>query len=64
VGGQRAITDFRLQPELRVAHDTAHVTHGAALGHLDPEQLLYVCARGLSPERAKDLLIAGFLAWP
>ncbi|PKN03595.1 hypothetical protein CVU75_01395 [Candidatus Dependentiae bacterium HGW-Dependentiae-1] len=51
-------------PTLRVANNTAMVKHGCAVGLLDGEHLFYLCARGVPLERAKRLLIAGFLAWP
>ena len=36
--------------------------HGAAIGQLDPEELFYLQSRGLSMERARNLLTYAFAA--
>ena len=48
-------------PQLEIAEDDVRCTHGATVGPLDPEQLFYMTARGISPAEAERLLVLGFL---
>jgi Fe-S cluster assembly protein SufD len=49
-------------PELEVSeNDVVGCGHGTANGPIDEEQLFYLESRGLSPDDAKDSLIAAFL---
>jgi Fe-S cluster assembly scaffold protein SufB len=48
-------------PEVRVTHPLAKVTHEAAIGSVDQQQLEALMARGLSPEDAVDRIILGML---
>ncbi len=48
------------KPELEIYADDVKCSHGATSGSIDPEQIFYLKARGISEETAKSLLIAGF----
>jgi len=48
-------------PEVRVSHPQAKVTHEAAIGSVDQQQLETLMARGLSPAEAVDRIILGML---
>lgn len=49
-------------PGLRIDADDLKCTHGATCGSLDPEQVFYLRARGLSESEARRLLVEGFFA--
>lgn len=49
------------QPEVRVSHPQAKVTHEAAIGSVDRHQLETLMAHGLSPEEAVDTIVGGLL---
>lgn len=49
-------------PGLRIDADDLKCTHGATCGSLDPEQVFYLRARGLSEAEARRLLVEGFFA--
>ena len=55
----RAEVDTR--PRLEIYTDDVKCTHGAAVGQLDEEALLYLRARGLPLEEARGLLIYAFV---
>jgi Fe-S cluster assembly protein SufD len=48
-------------PGLEIEADDVRCTHAAAVAQLDPEQLYYLRSRGLSEERARKVVIEGFL---
>jgi Fe-S cluster assembly protein SufD len=48
-------------PGLEIEADDVRCTHAAAVAQMDPEQLYYLRARGLSEANAKRLIIDGFL---
>lgn len=48
-------------PELLSRSSTSTLTHEAAVGKLNEEQVLYLMSRGLGRKEAEDLLIRGFL---
>ncbi len=48
-------------PGLEILANDVRCTHAAAIAQIDPEQLYYLRSRGLSLERAKRLVIEGFL---
>ncbi len=48
-------------PELVSKSSTSELTHEAAIGRLNEEQVLYLMSRGLKREDAESLLIKGFL---
>jgi Fe-S cluster assembly protein SufD len=49
-------------PGLEILANDVRCTHAAAIAQIDPEQLFYLRARGLSQEVASRLVIEGFLA--
>ena len=49
------------KPELEIYADDVKCAHGASVGELDAEQLLYAAARGLDPASARALLLGGFI---
>jgi len=55
----RAEVDTR--PRLEIYTDDVKCTHGAAVGQLDEEALLYLRARGIPLEAARGLLIYAFV---
>ncbi len=55
----RAEVDTR--PRLEIYTDDVKCTHGAAVGQLDDEALLYLRARGIPLEAARGLLIYAFV---
>lgn len=48
-------------PLVKVSHPQAKVTHEAAIGSVDHQQLETLMARGLTPEAAVDLIVSGLL---
>lgn len=48
-------------PELEVLADDVKAAHGAASAAISPEQIHYLCSRGLSPSQASSLIVEGFL---
>jgi Fe-S cluster assembly protein SufD len=49
-------------PGLEILANDVRCTHAAAIAQIDPDQLFYLRARGLSHEVAARLVIEGFLA--
>lgn len=49
-------------PGLEIDANDVRCSHGATTGTLDPEQLFYLLQRGLPPEKARMLLVYGFMA--
>jgi Fe-S cluster assembly protein SufD len=50
------------KPQLEIFADDVKCAHGATVGQLDEEQVFYLTSRGLSPQRARNLLIYAFAA--
>lgn len=50
------------KPQLEIFADDVKCAHGAAIGQLDAEELFYLQSRGLSVERARNLLTYAFAA--
>lgn len=50
------------EPQLAIFFDDLGCSHGVALGPLDPEQIFYLCARGLSFSAAQKLVLQAFSA--
>ena len=51
-------------PMISVSHPQAKVTHEAAIGSVDHQQLETLMARGLTPEAAVDLIVSRLLGQP
>ena len=49
------------KPELEIYADDVRCSHGATVGELDPDQIFYLRARGLSREAARELLVAAYV---
>jgi Fe-S cluster assembly protein SufD len=58
--GKRAHADAI--PGLEILADDVACTHAAAIAQIDPEQVFYLRARGLSQAQAERLVTEGFLA--
>ena len=54
-------SEISATPELVSKSSTSTLTHEAAVGKLNEEQVLYLMSRGLERKEAEDLLIRGFL---
>ncbi len=50
------------KPQLEIFADDVKCAHGAAIGQLDPDETFYLQTRGLSNERARNLLTYAFAA--
>jgi Fe-S cluster assembly protein SufD len=50
------------KPQLEIFADDVKCAHGATVGQLDEEHVFYLRSRGLSPERARNLLTYAFAA--
>lgn len=48
------------KPQLDVFADDVKATHGAAIGQLNPDEKFYLESRSISPEKALEMLCAGF----
>ena len=53
-------SEINTKPELQIEADDVKCSHGAAIGQLDANQLLYLRSRGISEDLARKLLIKGF----
>ncbi|MCY3885701.1 MAG: SufD family Fe-S cluster assembly protein [Gammaproteobacteria bacterium] len=49
------------KPELEIYADDVVCSHGATSGQLDEEQVFYLRTRGLTNQKARELLLNGFL---
>ena len=49
------------KPELEIYADDVICAHGATVGELDDDQLFYLKSRGVSEQKAKQILITAFL---
>lgn len=54
---------IQTRPELDIQQAAVQCTHGATIGHLDPEALFYLQSRGIPKTTAEQLLIEAFV-WP
>ncbi len=51
-----------LVPSLNINENEVQAGHGATVGRINDEQLFYLMSRGLSKEKAVELLASGFLS--
>ena len=49
------------KPNLEIFADDVKASHGATMSEVDEEQLFYLQSRGLTKERARTLLVSGFI---
>jgi Fe-S cluster assembly protein SufD len=47
-------------PNLEIEANEVRCTHGATIGRVDPDQLFYLMARGISREMATRMIVEGF----
>ena len=52
---------MRTQPQLEIYADDVKATHGASTGQLDEAALFYMQQRGISKEKARQLLVGAFM---
>ena len=48
------------KPELEILADDVKCSHGVTVGNFDPEQIFYLCSRGISYKDARYLLTSAF----
>ena len=53
--------EMRTQPQLEIYADDVQATHGASTGQLDETALFYMQQRGISKEKARQLLVGAFM---
>jgi len=49
------------RPWLEIRSDDVKCTHGATIGRLDADALFYLRTRGIEPNKARAMLVAGFI---
>lgn len=49
------------KPQLEIATDDVKATHGSAVGQMAESELFYLESRGIAPERAREMLVRGFV---
>ncbi|HLE52629.1 MAG TPA: Fe-S cluster assembly protein SufD [Anaerolineales bacterium] len=47
-------------PGLEIMADDVRCTHGATVGKINPEEVFYLCSRGISHPEAERLIVEGF----
>lgn len=55
-------SQFLAKPELEIYADDVKCSHGSTSGEIDPDQLFYLRARGVTENEAQGLLVLAFLA--
>ena len=53
--------EMRTQPQLEIYADDVKATHGASTGQLDETALFYMQQRGISKQKARQLLVGAFM---
>lgn len=53
--------EMRTQPQLEIYADDVKATHGASTGQLDESALFYMQQRGISKQKARQLLVGAFI---
>ena len=53
--------EMRTQPQLEIYADDMQATHGASTGQLDESALFYMQQRGISKQKARQLLVNAFM---
>jgi len=49
------------EPELEIEANNVKASHGASVGMIDSEQVMYLKSRGLSQEEAREQIVVGWL---
>lgn len=50
------------EPELEIEANNVKASHGASVGQIDKEQILYLMSRGMGKEVAEKIIVEGFLS--
>ncbi len=50
------------EPELEIEANNVKASHGATVGPVDPEQILYLMSRGISKIESERVIVEGFLS--
>lgn len=53
--------EMRTQPQLEIYADDVQATHGSSTGQLDESALFYMQQRGISKQKARQLLVNAFM---
>lgn len=53
--------EMRTQPQLEIYADDVKATHGASTGQLDETAMFYMQQRGISKQKARQLLVGAFM---
>jgi len=53
--------EMRTQPQLEIYADDVQATHGASTGQLDESAMFYMQQRGISKQKARQLLVNAFM---
>ena len=48
------------KPQLEIFADDVRCSHGATIGHLDDNEVFYLHSRGLTEQKARELLVYAF----
>ncbi len=49
------------KPSLEILANDVRCTHGATIGHVNPDQLFYMKSRGIDEQQGIELIVRGFL---
>jgi len=55
------MAEMRTQPQLEIYADDVQATHGASTGQLDESAMFYMQQRGISKQKARQLLVNAFM---
>lgn len=50
------------KPNLEIEADDVKCSHAATVSEIPPQQLFYLCSRGIDKQTAQELIVEGFLA--
>ena len=48
-------------PNLEIHHNDVRCSHASSVGPIEPDQRFYLASRGVEPDVAERLIVAGFL---
>jgi len=54
-------SEFNSKPELEIYADDVKCSHGSTIGNIDENSLFYLMSRGLTKDKAKKMIVEGFL---
>ncbi|CUX96002.1 FeS cluster assembly protein SufD [Candidatus Mikella endobia] len=56
------LAEVNTKPQLEIYTDDVKCNHGATIGHIDEEQIFYLCSRGITRKDAQKIIIYAFAA--